>query len=80
MKLTKEQLIKAKSAKNAGELIALAKENGIGLTAEDAAKFFAELHREGDVSDEELENVSGGDGAFCDAFWGGETGAPVDYM
>ena len=78
MKLTKEQLIKAKSAKNAGELIALAKENGIGLTAEDAAKYFAELHREGDVSDAELENVSGG--SFCDDFWGGETGAPADYL
>lgn len=78
MKLTKEQLIKAKSAKNAGELIALAKENGIGLTAEDAAKYFAELHREGDVSDEELENVSGG-GFFCDAA-DGKTGAVADYF
>ena len=60
MKFTEEQIKKAKSAKSAEELLALAKENGIALTEEEAAKYFADLHREGELSDDELDNVSGG--------------------
>ena len=63
MNFTPEQLTKAKAAKSAEELIALAKENGIELTEEEAAKYFADLHKEGELADEELENVSGG--SFC---------------
>ena len=62
MKLTKEQLEKAKAAKSVEELLALAKENGMELTEEEAAKYFAEWHKEGELSDDELENVSGGCG------------------
>ena len=62
MKFTSEQLKKAKCAKSAEELLALAKENGMELTEEEAAKYFAELHKEGEIADEELDNVAGGCG------------------
>ncbi len=62
MKFTSEQLTKAKQAKSADELLALAKENGMELTEEEAAKYFAELNKEGEIADEELDNVSGGCG------------------
>lgn len=62
MKFTGEQLEKAKDAKSAEELLALAKENGIELTGEEAAKYYAELHREGEIADDELDNVAGGCG------------------
>ena len=60
MKLTSEQITKAKAAKSVEELMALAKENGVVLTKEGAAKYFAEFHREGELADEELDNVAGG--------------------
>ncbi len=62
MKFTNEQLAKIKATKSIEELLALAKENGIELTEEEAAKYFAELHKEGELSDEELNNVAGGCG------------------
>ena len=62
MKLTHEQLTKAKQAKSADELLVLAKESGIELTEEEAAKCYAEWHKDGKLSDDELDNVSGGCG------------------
>ena len=62
MKFTPEQLTKAKAAKSAEELLALAKENGIELTEEEANKYFADFHKEGEIADSELDNVSGGCG------------------
>ncbi|MBQ0037198.1 MAG: Nif11-like leader peptide family RiPP precursor [Clostridiales bacterium] len=62
MKFTNEQLEKAKGAKSPEELLALAKENGMELTEEEAAKYFAELHAEGELAEDELTQVSGGDG------------------
>ena len=62
MNFTPEQLAKAKAAKSAEELLALAKENGVELTEEEAKKYFAEWHKEGELSDNELDNVSGGCG------------------
>ena len=62
MEFTPEQLTKAKAAKSAEELIALAKENGMELSEEEAKKFFAELNKEGALADDELDNVSGGCG------------------
>ena len=44
MELNKELLAKAKEAKTPEELLALAKENGIEMTAEEAQKIFAQLH------------------------------------
>ena len=62
MKLTKELLTKAKMAESAEELLVLAKENGMELAEEEAAKYFAGLHYEGELADEELDNVTGGCG------------------
>ena len=60
MELTKEQLEKAKQIKSPKELLAFAEENGIELTEENVKQGFAQLHKEGEVTDEELDNVSGG--------------------
>ena len=65
MKVNKELLEKAKTAKTVEELLELAKAEGIELTAEQAAKAFAELNKHGELSDEELENAAGG-GSDCD--------------
>ena len=63
MELTKELVAKAKEAKTPEELMALAKENGIGLTEEETKAYFDRLHpQSGEISDEELDNVSGGCG------------------
>ena len=62
MKLTKELIEKAKTAKSAEELLAMAKAENINFTAEEAAKAFAELNKTGELSDEELDNVAGGCG------------------
>lgn len=63
MKFSKELIEKAKTAKSAEELLAMAKAENIEMTAEEAAKYFAELHKTGELSDEELNNVSGGCGS-----------------
>lgn len=60
MKLTKELIEKAKTAKSAEKLLEMAKEENIGLTEEQAAQAYAELHKTGELSDEELNNVAGG--------------------
>ena len=65
MKFTKEMIEKAKTAKTAEELLELAKAENIELTAEQAAKAFAELNKLGELSDEELDNVAAG-GSSCD--------------
>ena len=62
MKLSKELLEKAQMAKSPEELIQMAKTENIDLSAEEAAKYFAELHKTGELSDEELDNVAGGCG------------------
>ena len=62
MKFTDEMLEKAKTAKSAEELLAMAKIENIEISAEEAAKAFAELNKTGELSDEELDNVSGGCG------------------
>lgn len=61
MELNKELLAKAKNAKTPEELIALAKENGTEMTEESAEAYYNLLHpQNGEVSDDELDNVSGG--------------------
>ena len=62
MKISKELLEKAKTAKSAEELLAMAKAENIALTEEEAAKAFEELNKNGELSDEELDNVAGGCG------------------
>ena len=60
MNITKELFEKAKTAKSAEELLEMAKAENIELTEEEAEKAFAELHKSGEISDEELDNVAGG--------------------
>ena len=61
MDLNKELLAKAKNAKTPEELIALAKENGTEMTEESAEAYYNLLHpQNGEVSDDELDNVAGG--------------------
>lgn len=61
MKLTAEQIAKMKAATSAGELIALAKAEGIEATEEEIKAQFNAMHKEGEIADEELDNVAGGD-------------------
>ena len=60
MNISKELLEKARTANSAEELLSMAKAEHIELTAEQAAKAFAELKRSGELADEELDNVAGG--------------------
>ena len=60
MKVNKELLEKAKTAKSVEELLELAKEENIDMTEEEAAKVFVGLHKSGEMSDDELDNVAGG--------------------
>jgi hypothetical protein len=56
--LTPEQSKAAKKAKSPEELIAMAKEQGVAITAEQAKAFL--IPPIGEISDEELANVAGG--------------------
>ena len=68
MELTKELVAKAKEAKTSEELMALAKETGIDMTEESVALAFEQLNsKTGELSDSELDNVSGGCGGGYDA-------------
>lgn len=60
MKFTEEQLAKIKAAKTAEELIALAKAEGIEATEEQIKAQFDAMHKEGELADDELDNVAGG--------------------
>ncbi len=67
--LTEELYTKAKECKSAGEIMALARENDIELGEEQAKEVFAKLNPvNGEVADNELDNVAGGG---CDLFDGG---------
>ena len=59
--LTPEMIEKAKSVNSAEELLALAKENNIEMTADEAATYFAQLNpKSGELDDDDLDNVAGG--------------------
>ena len=60
MKYSIEQIKLAKNAQSAEELIAAAAENGITLSKEEAGQYFDKLHQQMPLSEEELDNVSGG--------------------
>lgn len=58
---TPKMLDRAKSAGTAEELLALAKENGCEITTEEANIYYQQLNAKTcELSDEELDNVSGG--------------------
>lgn len=59
--ITKEEILaKIKAAKSPEELIAIADGNGVTISEQDAKAMFAALHSEGELSDEQLEDVAGG--------------------
>ncbi|MBR4026748.1 MAG: hypothetical protein IKJ01_04225 [Lachnospiraceae bacterium] len=60
--MTHEELVaKAREAKSAEEIMEMAKAEGMELTEEAAAEYYAMLNPEsGELSDDELDNVSGG--------------------
>ena len=62
MNISKELIEKAKTAKTAEELLEMAKEESIEMSAEQAAEYFVTIHASGELSDEELDNVAGGCG------------------
>ena len=53
-------IVKAKKAKSAEDLIALAKENDMALTEDSAKAYFEKIKQTEEIADEELENVTGG--------------------
>ena len=58
---TQEMIEKAKLAKSAEELLALAQANGLEMNAQEAGLYFAQLNQAaGEISDEELDDVAGG--------------------
>ena len=59
--MNEEMIAKAKEAKSAEELLALAKENGVELNEEDAKMYFEQFNaKKGELSDDELDAVAGG--------------------
>ena len=56
-----EAIAKAKQAKSVEELLTLAKESGVEMTAEQAQDIFAQLNpKSGALADDQLDNVAGG--------------------
>ena len=56
-----EMIEKAKTAKSAEELLALAKENNVEMTANEAKTYFAQLNpKSGELNDDDLDAVAGG--------------------
>ena len=60
MELTSEMKSVAMRAKSVEELLKLAEEYGYEVSKDEAEEIYAELNKEGELSDEELENVTGG--------------------
>ena len=63
MNFNAEMIEKAKVAKTAEELYEIAKSEGVEMTADEAATYFAQLNpKSSELSDDDLDNVSGGCG------------------
>ncbi|MBR3879430.1 MAG: hypothetical protein IKJ24_04820 [Clostridia bacterium] len=62
MKVFNSELIeKAKAAKTAEELMEIVQESGVEMTADEATSCFAQLNtKQGEILDDDLENVVGG--------------------
>ena len=68
--LTPELIAKAKATKSAEELMALAKENNIEMTEEEAKTYFEQLNASGPLSDDELDAVAGAGAGGVKCFTG----------
>ena len=59
--MQKEEFIsKLKEVKSVDDILALAKENGIELDEEKAKELFSQLNASGELSDDDLDKVAGG--------------------
>lgn len=58
--MNKELFAKAKEAKSAEEFLSLAKKNGIEMTEDSAKVLYERMNTSGELSDDELNSVSGG--------------------
>ncbi len=77
-KYDSEIISKAKEAKTPEEIVSIAKENGMEITAEEAAAYFTQLHPKcGELDDDELDNVAGG-GCGGDDGWTSETAYRIE--
>lgn len=60
LEFTTELMEKVKQAGSTEELLALAKENKVEMSAEKAEELFGRFNKTGELSDDELDNVAGG--------------------
>ena len=58
-KITKEMMEKAEQCQTADDLVALAKDNGVTLTKEEADAYLAEMDNM-ELDEDALDNVAGG--------------------
>ena len=65
-KITKEMLEKAAQCETADELVALAKDNGITLTKEEAEAYLSEMDNM-ELDEDALDNVAGGN-SYSDGY------------
>lgn len=60
--ISEKLLNQAKNAESPEKILELARENGLGISGERAQELYNSWHCEGAISDDELDNVSGGCG------------------
>ena len=56
-----EMLEKLKAAKSVEELVEIAKANGVEIAPDKAEELFAKLNADGEISDDDVENIAGGE-------------------
>ena len=56
----KDLIQKAKNASSPADIIKLAEENGVEISEESANAYFVQIHKNGELADDELADVSGG--------------------
>ncbi len=56
----KDLIQKAKNAGSPADIVKLAEENGVEITEESANAYFAQIHKNGELADDELADVAGG--------------------
>lgn len=59
-KIDEEVIAKAKQVNSVEELMALGRENGYPVDEKEAEFYFGKIHKTGELSDDELDNVAGG--------------------
>ena len=60
--MNEELLRKAQQAGSADELLEMAKENGVNFSEQQVRDYYTQIHTTGELSDDELNAVSGGCG------------------